>query len=155
MCRWAIVCSLLISACSAPHAKRLPDGSYAVECETQKVCLDRAERQCGPSGYRIIGGQHGQKLAGIPGEEKVVGLDRLQIRCKTDPINDTAQPTASVAVANPDASAALPPRGSVGVCRPGETQTCVGAGACKGGQACKSDGTGFEPCDCGDSTPSK
>jgi hypothetical protein len=27
--------------------------------------------------------------------------------------------------------------------------TCRGAAACAGGQACKADGTGYEPCDCG------
>jgi hypothetical protein len=29
----------------------------------------------------------------------------------------------------------------------------VGAGACEGGQACKQDGSGFEPCDCGTHDP--
>lgn len=34
-------------------------------------------------------------------------------------------------------------------CVPGESQECVGPGACKGGQVCTPDGTGFGPCDCG------
>jgi hypothetical protein len=38
------------------------------------------------------------------------------------------------------------------ICRPGETQKCVGPGACAGGQACKDDGSGFGPCDCADTT---
>ncbi len=35
------------------------------------------------------------------------------------------------------------------VCAPGSTQTCVGAGSCKGGQACGLDGAAYGPCDCG------
>jgi hypothetical protein len=38
-------------------------------------------------------------------------------------------------------------------CSPGETRACVGAGACKGGQACLPDGKGFGSCDCGPTTP--
>jgi hypothetical protein len=34
------------------------------------------------------------------------------------------------------------------VCTPGSTQACVGVAACSGGQACKSDGSGYEPCAC-------
>ncbi len=34
-------------------------------------------------------------------------------------------------------------------CVPGSTQACLGPGACKGGQACREDGRGFESCDCG------
>lgn len=36
------------------------------------------------------------------------------------------------------------------VCTPGETQECVGPGACRGGQACRADGSGFGACDCGE-----
>ena len=34
-------------------------------------------------------------------------------------------------------------------CIAGQTQTCMGAGACVGGQACKADGLGYEACVCG------
>jgi hypothetical protein len=37
-------------------------------------------------------------------------------------------------------------------CVPGATQACLGPGACKGAQACREDGSGFEPCDCGTAT---
>ena len=36
------------------------------------------------------------------------------------------------------------------VCIPGETQACLGPGACSGAQACLAQGQGFGPCDCGD-----
>lgn len=35
------------------------------------------------------------------------------------------------------------------VCTYGETQVCVGPAACKGGQSCLVNGTGWTPCDCG------
>jgi hypothetical protein len=34
-------------------------------------------------------------------------------------------------------------------CVPGATQVCVGPGACVGGQSCRSDGKGYDPCVCG------
>ena len=52
--------------------------------DPQKACLDHADILCGESGYRIIGGQHDQKLYGTPGNEKLVGKDELYIRCKAD-----------------------------------------------------------------------
>ena len=35
------------------------------------------------------------------------------------------------------------------ICDPGETQRCVGPGACEGAQRCAEDGTIWEECDCG------
>jgi hypothetical protein len=32
---------------------------------------------------------------------------------------------------------------------PNATQECTGPGACKGGQSCLPDGSGFTECDCG------
>jgi hypothetical protein len=34
-------------------------------------------------------------------------------------------------------------------CVPGATQACLGPGACHGAQACREDGGGYLPCDCG------
>lgn len=34
-------------------------------------------------------------------------------------------------------------------CVPGATQACLGPGACQGAQACREDGGGYLPCDCG------
>lgn len=38
--------------------------------------------------------------------------------------------------------------GSSGVCAPGQSVACVGPGGCEGGQVCRSDGAGYEPCEC-------
>ncbi|MFK7985178.1 MAG: hypothetical protein AB8I08_04030 [Sandaracinaceae bacterium] len=40
-----------------------------------------------------------------------------------------------------------------GVCVPGETQACVGAGACAGGQFCLASGDGFSACVCDSPNP--
>src|SRR5260370_7170510 len=36
-----------------------------------------------------------------------------------------------------------------GSCVPGSTQACFGPGACRGGQQCLPDRSGWGPCDCG------
>jgi hypothetical protein len=57
-----------------------------------------------------------------------------------------AQPGA----ATPVASAPAPALAVARSCVPGATQACLGPGACSGAQACRDDGEGFLPCDCGD-----
>jgi hypothetical protein len=39
--------------------------------------------------------------------------------------------------------------GSNPVCVPGTTMECIGPGACRGGQSCNAEGTGYGTCDCG------
>ena len=150
MYRWLAIAMTMTSACAAPLAKQLPDGSYAIECTTQKVCQDRAERQCGPTGYNIVGGEHSQKVFGVDGNEKQVGQDELHFRCKTSPLPDSVASSLTL-TDHGVADSGTTPQASAGsmVCRPGETQKCVGPGACAGGQACVADGSGFGPCDCG------
>jgi len=38
---------------------------------------------------------------------------------------------------------------SAGMCIPGESRECTGAGGCAGGQVCNAEGTGLGPCECG------
>lgn len=65
----------------------------------------------------------------------------------------TAAPTtAAPSTATPTTAlpnAAKPAEAPKLACVPGSTQTCVGPGACSGGQACLADGSGYAPCDCG------
>jgi glutathione peroxidase len=35
------------------------------------------------------------------------------------------------------------------LCMPNQSIACVGSGGCAGGQVCKSDGSGYQPCNCG------
>jgi hypothetical protein len=64
-------------------------------------------------------------------------------------------PDANAPAASGTALAAAPASvvTSTRACIPGSTQACVGPGACSGGQACSSDGSGFGPCDCGGAKP--
>lgn len=159
MIRWLALLAIGICACSSAQTKRRVDGSYAIDCNSQKVCLDRAAKLCGESGYTIVGGRHDQKIYGVPGNQKVVGKDELYIRCNKDKIPDAPDPAAgSWKLERPDAASPSPhakEMGKASACRPGETQRCVGAGACVGGQACEADGSRFGPCDCGESLGSE
>ncbi len=157
MIRQLTLLAVGIWACSSTQTKRRVDGSYSVECNSQKICLERAEKICGEPGYTIVGGRHDQKVYGVPGNQKVVGKDELFIRCNKDKITDAPDPAVgSWKLERSDAgltSLASKAAGS-SICRPGETQRCVGVGACVGGQACEADGTRFGPCDCGESSAS-
>ena len=42
---------------------------------------------------------------------------------------------------------------SAKVCTPGQSLPCTGVGGCSGGQACKSDGSGYDACACGSPPP--
>ena len=157
MIRQLALLAMGVWACASTQTKRRVNGSYAIECNSQKVCLERAQKICGETGYSIVGGRHDQKIYGVPGNQKVVGKDELFIRCNKDKISDAPDPAAgSWKLERPDASSTSPRSKAAknSICRPGETQRCVGVGACVGGQACEADGTRFGPCDCGDSSAS-
>jgi hypothetical protein len=148
-----LLAAFVVCACGSTRAQRRVDGSYLIDCKSQKSCLDRAARQCGDSGYDIIGGRHDQKIYGVPGNQKVVGKDQLYIRCRNDAMVDVPDQAAGSwklernDKGSVDKALSVPRVSSV--CRSGETQRCVGAAACEGAQTCKADGSGFESCDCG------
>jgi hypothetical protein len=154
MIRPLVLLAMVVCACGSVQTKRRVDGSYSIECNSQKVCLERAQKICGEPGYTIVGGRHDQKIYGVPGNQKVVGKDELFVRCNKDKILDAPDPAlGSWKLERSDAGVAPVRRVTGTVCRPGETQKCVGPGACTGGQACEADGKRFGPCDCGEATP--
>src|SRR5690606_360393 len=76
----------------------------------------------------------------------------LTIRCGRDLpalALERAQPTPEVTAPPAVKSGVTSDVGPERVCIPGETQACLGPGACSGAQACLSQGQGFGPCDCG------
>ena len=172
--RIALIALVLLSGCSGAQVKQRGDGTYSLDCSEKKACLDRADRLCAPGGYVIVGGKSNKKRYGVPGNEKLVGKEEIYVRCSKDRPTDTpdeaagswrlkhsddVQPSASAPATQPPAAqppAALPPAATPSVtkavCRPGETERCVGPGACEGGQACLADGSAFGPCDCGTAT---
>ena len=152
MFRHVLLLILAVSACASSQTKRRVDGTYAINCRSQKACLDHAANLCGDGGYNIVGGRHNQKKYGVPGNEKVVGRDEIFIRCTKDKLDDAPDPAAgSWKLERNDGGMTPSSKKEAGrqACRPGETQRCVGAGACDGGQVCLTDGSGFGACDCG------
>lgn len=152
--RIAILAVLVVSGCSGVQVKQRPDGTYTVQCSDHKACLDRADRLCGAQGYVVVGGRSNKKLYGVPGNEKYIGKDEIYVRCHKDRPLDTPDPAVgSWRLQHEPSDNKVPARPATSsVCRPGETQRCVGKGACSGGQACLKDGSGFGPCDCAESS---
>lgn len=66
-----------------------------------------------------------------------------------------AQDLSGKPPAPPPAEEAPPPSTPQLLCVPNSTQECVGPGACRGGQSCLPDGSGYTECDCGPSTKKK
>lgn len=156
--------AFLFFGCSGAIVKQRSDGTYAIQCSDHKSCLDRADRVCGVQGYAVVGGKSNKKLYGVPGNEKLVGKDELFIRCNKDRPFDMPHPEAGSwrlehsdserdSLSTGGSNAERPPASTNArdrICRPGETQRCIGKAACEGGQSCLTDGSGFGPCDCGD-----
>lgn len=162
----SVLTLLLLLGCSAAQVKERSDGSMAIECNTEKVCFERAHRVCGEQGYVVIGGRRTQKTYGGPDNHVVVGKNEIYVRCGASRPGDepkagtwslerdegAERPASPAATAAPVPSPTPHATASM-VCRPGETQRCVGPGACDGGQSCREDGSGFGPCDCGTNQP--
>lgn len=162
--RWSLPLGLaLLSACGAQEVKsqKLMDGSWSFECElAMDECVRRAQDKCPNQRYRILEGTSATRLRDAPPFERAYYTSRLRLTCT----NDGGEPLISLGSKPPEAApsassagapAVKPPASSV--CTQGQTRECVGPAACKGGQACLADGSGFGACDCGPSpsaTPS-
>ena len=136
--------SLLALACShmSPAVPRKQDdGSYRVDCKDSLTrCLTAFEGAC-PQGYEILHAHESRQFYGPDAYNQPVVTSEAVARCRK-PGKSTAEGTSS------GAGGAAPKSGS-STCVPGATQTCVGPGACRGGQQCLADGAAFGPCDCG------
>jgi len=116
-------------------------------------CVRRAQEKCPNLRYRILEGTSETRLRDAPPFERAYHTSHLRLTCT----NDGAEPLISLGSESKDSaaplpsahSAAPPPKAAPAACVRGETRECVGAGACKGGQACLADGSGFSDCDCG------
>jgi hypothetical protein len=136
---------VMLSACGASEfqSQKLADGSYTFQCElSMDECIRRAQDSCRNQRYRIVEGTSETRLRDAPPFERAYHTSRLHLVC-TD---DGANALFSVESKKPDAAKG---EHSNRACAVGETRACVGAGACKGGQACLADGSGFGNCDCG------
>lgn len=136
---YRITCDKSIAPCRE-KALELCDGEYQVlETAAAPIAPPRITTAPGPAST-------GPRYA----RPKWVG--HLVIACGKAP----SGPVPSLARATPT-SADPPGAGSATLepgqaCIPGATQECLGAGACRGAQACMMDGRGYGPCDCGTET---
>lgn len=150
----------LTAACSSATGRpvRLGDGSYSLSCKGPLTnCLKHAERLCKDEGYSVSEARDVQDRAGSASGQSQVVIQKSDatIHCGTQaarpPIElKRSEPLAAPAPAPPPTAAApAPAPRPAALCVPGSTQACVGPAGCTGGQACKADGSGYEPCNCG------
>lgn len=115
-------------------------------CElSMDECVRRVQEQCKNERFRILEGTSETRLRDAPPFEKAYHTSRLHLVCTNDGADVLLSTQKSPEPGAPAAAKA---------CSVGETRACVGAAACKGGQTCLPDGSGFSGCDCGPATPS-
>lgn len=129
---------------------RLADGGYSLSCRGPlSECLRHAERLCRDQGYTVrdardiqerLGAETGQSQVIVEKSEATIDCGESRKRPAIPLQRETELPATAPA---PAATA------STRACVPGSSQACVGPGGCSGGQACSSDGSRFEPCNCG------
>jgi hypothetical protein len=149
--RWlSLTSAALLTACGAQEfqSQKLADGSYRIQCGlSMDECIRRAQGTCQHQRYRILEGTSETRLRDAPPFEQTYHTSRLHLKC-------TDGDDVLLAIDKKDDVAAEEKKGEVTapkpakVCTTGETRSCVGAGDCKGGQACLPDGSGFGSCDC-------
>ncbi len=143
--------------CARAKVTNLPGGHHSIVCERgMKICVARAEKLCGDEGFTIISGGTTKKLLGGSSSSyrQLSESGRLKITCgeleKDEEQKDyiPLPPRSDEATRSEEEPSKAD--STEQVCVPGATQTCVGPGACAGGQVCLEDGSGFGPCDCGE-----
>jgi hypothetical protein len=152
-----LVCA---SGCAHGIAVQKIDGdTYRITCPELPLdrCLaETANNTCDKRAYFVARGISEVNRRGRSDAPDVSLSSEAIVRCA--PGQGFGDQAKELMAAAPDdgakpAAAASPPQPPASVCAPGSTQSCVGAGACRGGQACKADGSGYEPCDCGSPVP--
>jgi hypothetical protein len=138
---------LLVAACATPEvqSQRLKDGSWSFQCELgMDECVRRVQENCPNQRYRILEGSSETRMRDAPPFERAYHTSRLHLVCNDSGADAVPAVDGSKANAAPSVPAA-----TAKLCSKGETRECVGVGACKGGQACLPDGTGYGSCECG------
>ena len=152
----AAVAALLVCPLACAHGaaiQKLDGDTYRVTC--QELPLDRclgeaASNACDKRAYFVARGISEVNLRGRSEAPDVATSSEAIIRCS--PAQGWGDQGKQLMAAPAGSAVSTATRRPAAVCAPGSTQTCVGAGACNGGQACKPDGSGYEPCDCGSPT---
>lgn len=162
----ALIGAASVWACSgSAHAVRLQalqadEEIYRITCEKSiEPCREKASELC-DGVYQVLETTGAPiappRITTAPGpastgpryaRPKWVG--RLVIACgNTEPPGLAPSLSRPPAPTNAEEPASATPRPGQ-ACIPGATQECLGAGACRGAQACMMDGQGYGPCDCG------
>jgi hypothetical protein len=139
---------LVLVGCSSPNVERQPiaDGTWRIKCRFGlEQCVKEVEKVCPDPTYQISRGNSVRKLYGVEPGKTEVRTSELTVTCGRDAVEQAEAKAQSA-----DAGVPVPPPRAT--CTPGATQSCLGPGACAGAQACRPDGAGFMPCDCGSTT---
>lgn len=116
------------------------DGTFTITCrDSLPRCLERAEETCHGSRYEVLNAVDTHDYYG-PGDVTL----QTETRTSTALVRCGPHGRPLFTNAAPKPAPPPPPR----ACVPGSTQPCVGPGACRGGQACVADGSGFGTCVC-------
>jgi hypothetical protein len=151
----------LVSCSRGARAVRLPalspsDEIYRISCEDSiEPCRDEAGEVCGGR-YEVLESSGAPveppRVTSAPGPastgpryQRTKWVGQMVVACGSSPA-----PAALASQPAPRAPERAPrAMASDRLCVPGETQECLGPGACRGAQSCLPDGNGYGPCDCG------
>ena len=139
---------VLLFGCSSPNVERqsIADGTWRVKCKFGlEQCVREVEKLCPDPTYQIQRGNSVRKLYGVDPGKTEIRTSELTVSCGRDAVKEAE----TKALTDDAGAAAATPARAPTLCTPGATQSCLGPGACTGAQACRTDGSGFMPCDCG------
>jgi hypothetical protein len=140
-------------ACSpSTTVEKLEYGTYRISCTDAALdrCLaNAANNACDRGPYYVVRGISNVNNRGPSELPDTAHSSQAIIKC--GPQSGLGEDgKAFMAGAAPSAAAPVPAASAKpAVCAPGSTQPCTGTAACKGGQSCREDGSGYSPCDCG------
>jgi hypothetical protein len=155
----------LSAACSSgARAVRLPalspgDEIYRISCEDSiQACRAEAAEVCAGK-YDVLETAGAPvvppRVTSAPGPastgpkyQRAKWIGQMIVACGAAPASGTVA-ASEAARTNPPPGAGLQLVPPDRLCIPGVTQECLGPGACRGAQACLSDGNGYGACDCG------
>lgn len=165
----AMLFAALSAHCSrGARAVRLPalspsDEIYRISCDDSiQACRDEAAEVCGGK-YEVLETAGAPvvppRVTSAPGPastgpkyQRAKWIGQMVVAC------GAARPAGSMTASeatreSPRLGSSAPSIPPDRLCIPGVTQECLGPGACRGAQACLSDGNGYGPCDCGTANP--
>ncbi len=147
---WLFVpCIALLAplSCASVQTKQVGAGTWLLRCESSLAgCAARAGNLCREGGFSVVRGHSYSDLAGVEGNQIARSEHELVIQCGMPSEAELRSPLPVSPELRQPSDRAKELLGTP--CVPGETQECIGPGACRGGQSCLETGTGFSACNC-------